>query len=71
MGIIKDIPTTSKRRISQCLILANKLKLAALENEKLKDFNKKLEKEISSLNQEKDLYKGVSEKAKQPYEIYF
>jgi hypothetical protein len=48
------------------LILANKLKLAALENEKLKDLNKRLEKEISSLNEEKDLYKGVSEKAKQP-----
>jgi len=53
------------------LVLANKLKLAAIENEKLKDLIKKLEKELSSLNEEKELYKAVSEKAKQPYLIYF
>lgn len=67
MGIIKDIPTTSKRRISQCLILANKLKSASLEIEKLKDFTKRLENNLNSLNEEKDLYKNVSDKAKQPY----
>ena len=66
MGIVKDIPTTSKRRISQCLILANKLKFSALENEKLKDLVKRLEKDISCINEERDLYKGVSDKAKQP-----
>lgn len=38
-----------------------------MENEKLKDLNKKLEKEISDINNEKDLYKNVSDKAKQPY----
>jgi hypothetical protein len=37
-----------------------------LENEKLKDLVKRLEKDNSSLNEEKDLYKGVSDKAKQP-----
>ena len=36
LPIIKDIPTASKRRISQCLILANKLKLCSVEIEKLK-----------------------------------
>ena len=36
LPIIKDIPTASKRRISQCLILANKLKLCSIEIEKLK-----------------------------------
>jgi len=49
------------------LVLANKLKLTAVENEKLKDMIKKLEKDISSIEQEKELYKTVSDKAKQPY----
>ena len=36
MAIVKDIPTANKRRISQCLILANKLKLSNIEIEKYK-----------------------------------
>jgi len=48
------------------LVLANKLKLAAIENEKLKDMIKKQEKNLSVTNEEKELYKSVSEKAKQP-----
>jgi hypothetical protein len=66
LNIIKDIPTSSKRRISQCLVLANKLKLNIIEIEKLKDLNKKLENEIGSLTDERDLYRGVADRSKQP-----
>jgi hypothetical protein len=66
MNIIKDIPTSSKRRISQCLVLANKLKLNIIEIEKLKDLNKKLENEIRLLSDERDLYRGVADRSKQP-----
>jgi hypothetical protein len=66
MNIIKDIPTSSKRRISQCLVLANKLKLNLIEIEKLKDFNKKLEGELRVLTDERDLYRGVADRSKQP-----
>jgi hypothetical protein len=66
MNIIKDIPTSSKRRISQCLVLANKLKLSIIEIEKLKDLNKRLEDQISIISEEKELFKNISEKVKQP-----
>lgn len=66
MNIIKDIPTSSKRRISQCLVLANKLKLSIIEIEKLKDMNKRLELKVDEISEEKDLFKNVSEKIKQP-----
>ena len=42
LNIIKDIPTTSKRRISQCLVLANKLKIMTVELKKLRDLSKRL-----------------------------
>jgi len=48
------------------LVLANKLKLASIECEKLKDMIKKLEKDLNSSNEEKELYKAVSDKTKQP-----
>ena len=67
MSIIKDIPTCSKRRISQCLVLANKLKLMTIELEKLKDLNKRLEDQVKSICDERDLFKSVAEKSKQPY----
>jgi hypothetical protein len=66
MGIIKDIPTSSKRRISQCLVLANKLKIQTIEIEKLRDMNKKLEEELKVTCDERDLYRNVAEKSKQP-----
>ena len=43
--IIQDIPTTNKRRINQCLALANKVKIISLENEKLKNMNEQLNNE--------------------------
>ena len=65
-SIIKDIPTSSKRRISQCLVLANKLKIAMIEMEKIKDANKRLQDTVSIITEERELLKNVSEKMKQP-----
>jgi hypothetical protein len=65
--MIRDIPTSSKRRISQCLVLANKLKMNIIEIEKLKDLNKRLENQLQKANEEKEIYKNISEKVKQPY----
>lgn len=67
IGIIKDIPTSAKRRISQCLVLANKIKLMTIEIEQLKDLNKKLESELALTKEERELYRKVTDKAKQPY----
>jgi hypothetical protein len=66
LSIIKDIPTSSKRRISQCLVLANKLKIQTLEIEKLRDLNKKLEEELKVVSDERELFRNVAEKSKQP-----
>lgn len=66
INIIKDIPTSSKRRISQCLVLANKLKIMTIELEKLKDLNSKLENELRLTSEERDLFRNVADKSKQP-----
>ena len=66
LNIIRDIPTSSKRRISQCLVLANKLKIQTLEIEKLKDLCRKMESELKNISDERDLYRSVAEKSKQP-----
>lgn len=66
LSIIKDIPTSSKRRISQCLMLANKIKIMQIEIEKYKNLNEKLEKELRLANEEKEIFKNVAEKSKQP-----
>ena len=65
--IIQDIPTTNKRRINQCLALANKVKIISLENEKLKNMNEQLNNELQISRDEIKLYKNVSENVKQPY----
>ena len=67
INIIKDVPTASKRRINQCLALANKVKILSLENEKLKNMNQQLNNELNISRDECNLYKNVSEKVKQPY----
>ena len=66
-NIIKDIPTSSKRRISQCLQLANKVKLLTIENEKLKDSNEKMVNTLTVMQDQIVIFKNVAEKVKQPY----
>jgi len=68
LPIIRDIPTASKRRISQCLILANKLKLCSVEIEKLKISITKKDEETEKVNDENNLMKNIIEKSKQPYQ---
>ena len=66
-NIIKDIPTSSKRRINQCLQLANKVKLLTIENEKLKDSNEKMVNTLTVMQDQIVIFKNVAEKVKQPY----
>lgn len=66
MSIIKDIPTSSKRRISQCLILSNKLKMKIVELDKEKDLTNKLQTELNKIADERDIYKSVADTSKQP-----
>ena len=69
MHVIKDIPTSNKRRINQCLNLANKVKELSVENEKLRLINDKLNNELREANDHCNLYKGVADQVKQPTSI--
>jgi chromosome segregation ATPase len=66
MHVINDIPTSNKRRINQCLNLANKVKELSVENEKLRLINDKINNELREANDHCNLYKGVADKVKQP-----
>ena len=65
--VINNTPTTTKRRINQCLDLANKLKLSSLENEKMKNLNDQLSNDLQVKEDQINIYKNISEKVNQPY----
>jgi chromosome segregation ATPase len=69
MHVIKDIPTSNKRRINQCLNLANKVKELSVENEKLRLINDKINNELREANDHCNIYKGVADQVKQPTSI--
>ena len=66
MSVIKNIPSTSKRRINQCLALAQKLKTTTMENGKLiNDLNEL--KEINKKNlEEKEVLREIVDRMNQP-----
>ena len=64
--IIKDTPSSNKRRISQNLTLASKVKMLSEENEKLRVINEKMDKDIYELNDQCKIYKNVIDNVKQP-----
>ena len=66
INIIKEIPTSNKRRINQCLNLANKVKMLSVENEKLKLINDKINKELQNVSDQCNIYKNVTDQVKQP-----
>lgn len=69
MHVLKDIPTSNKRRINQCLNLANKVKELSVENEKLRLINDKINNELREANDQCNIYKGVADQVKQPKSI--
>ena len=66
VDIIKDVPTSNKRRINQCLTLANKVKMLSNENEKLKLINDKINNELQKMNDQCNIYKNIVDQVKQP-----
>ena len=66
IDIIKDVPTSNKRRINQCLTLANKVKMLSNENEKLKLINDKINNELQKMNDQCNIYKNIVDQVKQP-----
>jgi CII-binding regulator of phage lambda lysogenization HflD len=64
--VIRGMPTSNKRRIDQCLNLANKVKMLSVENEKLKIVNDKINTDLLKLRDECNIYKNVADKVKQP-----
>ena len=66
INIIKDVPTSNKRRINQCLTLANKVKILSVENEKLKQINDNINTELQKINDQCNIYKNVVDQVKQP-----
>ena len=66
INIIREMPTSNKRRIDQCLNLANKVRMLSVENEKLKLINDKINHELQTANDQCNIYKNVAEQVKQP-----
>ena len=66
INIIKEMPTSNKRRINQCLNLANKVRMLSVENEKLKIINDKINKELQNMSDQCNIYKNVANQVKQP-----
>lgn len=64
--LISNIPTSSKRRINQCLALAQKLKESILEKERILNENNTLKTSNDKLNEEKEILKDIVERCKQP-----
>ncbi len=64
--MIQTVPTSSKRRINQCLALSQKLKTTLMDkNNLLSELNNK-KLQIEKINNEKDTLKSILEKTKQP-----
>jgi hypothetical protein len=64
--VIQTVPTSSKRRINQCLALSQKLKTTLMDkNNLLSELNNK-KLQIEKINNEKDTLKSILEKTKQP-----
>ena len=66
VNVLRGVPTSNKRRIDQCLNLANKVKMLNVENAKLKNINDKINNDLMRLTDECNIYKNVAEKVKQP-----
>jgi chromosome segregation ATPase len=66
INIIREMPTSNKRRIDQCLNLANKVRMLSVENEKLKLINDKINQELQTVNAQCNIYKNVADQVKQP-----
>ena len=65
---LNEIPTNNKRRISQCLLLAQRIQELSTNIMKLNNEIKALQTELTKTNQERDMYMSLADKVQQPYE---
>ena len=65
---LNEIPTNNKRRISQCLLLAQRIQELSTNITKLNSEIKTLQTELTKTNQERDMYMSLADKVQQPYE---
>ena len=66
---METLPMNKKKRTSQCLILAQRLKEVIIENNKLNNEIKNLENEKNSFKEQKEIYENINEKAQEPYDF--
>ena len=64
--IIKDTPSSNKRRINQNLTLATKVKMLNDENEKLRIINDQMNNKLQEMSDQCNIYKGIIDNVKQP-----
>ena len=64
--IIKDTPSSNKRRINQNLTLATKVKMINEENEKLRLINDDMNNKLQEMSDQCKIYKGIIDNVKQP-----
>jgi hypothetical protein len=69
VDIIRDMPTSNKRRINQCLTLANKVKSLSIENEKLKLINDKINNDLHKMSDQCNIYQNIVDQVKQPNSV--
>ena len=64
--IIKDTPSSNKRRINQNLTLATKVKMLSDENEKLRLINDEMNNKLQEMSDQCKIYKDIIDNVKQP-----
>ena len=64
--IIKDTPSSNKRRINQNLTLATKVKMLSEENEKLRLINDQMNNDLQEMSDQCKIYKNIIDNVKQP-----
>lgn len=69
MKRLNALPLNNKKRISQCIILANKVKYLIIDNENLKNTINLLMIENDKVKDEKNAFESVANKIKEPYEF--
>ena len=66
---METLPMNKKKRISQCLILAQRLKEVINENNKLNNEIINLENEKNSFKEQKEIYENINQKTQEPYDF--
>lgn len=69
MKRLNALPMNNKKRISQCIILANKVKYLIIDNDNLRNMNNLLNIENDKIKDERNAFESIGIKIKEPSEF--